>query len=1227
MLIISTLAVTYHSWADTIMYKYQGCILAYLKIDEYNVEITQQKTTLNHEKINIPTEISHNDTTYYVIGIADNAFSGNKQIKKFTFDPACDMQYIGEGAFSGCQNLTNIELPSTITEIKPYTFAYCGLKFIEIHNLITQIGERAFFNCKNLKTIVMGENVEKIGNYAFARCSSLTSFTIPEKTKHLGYEILQSSNKLDTIFFNAINCETSGAYYDNRIDRTIGAFEYNNSIKEIIFGDRVERIPEYLLYNCHSIDSIYFPKSITQIDRFALHNTEWFDGAKSDMLYVNNILYAYKGNKDSIFAEQFKENITTIENHCFANNQKLKYINLPSNILYIRNSAFENCTNLTKINLPYDLEFIGDYAFRNCKNLTNIKLNNLLEHIGKYSFSNCSNIENIFLPHSLKSMSEAVFYNCANLQRANIPDSIKYVPAGSFSKCPKLEKVTLHNKITAIEEYAFAGCSRLDSITIPWTCASIGSRAFSHCHSLSKIDLKAKSLRIDPLAFYNCENIYYIDLLCVYQIGRKAFANCTNLSYISLGKELKTISNYAFENCSSLFKVVIPQSVTKIGKSAFANCSYLSTVEIDNATTTIEDYAFSNCHLLTNVSLGYNTTKIGIGAFRNCHNLTKIEIKYPIKKINMNCFANCENLHTIELPQSIERFEEKAFYNCKSLTNITIPNTTNFIGERAFFGCSELSSIVIPADVNTIKPEAFFECFKLTNIQFDAENCHTNNPVFAYTHTPTTLNIGNTVQIIDDYIFYGMNLTNIEIPASISSIEKMAFANSTHLEKINILSQNELKIDNTAFNNTAWIKKQSDDIIYVNTIALKYIGKEQPQELTFQEGTTAIASNFMTNNDKLKTINLPSSLQTIGANAFSGCSNITNINFPRNINSIYEEAFINCSNLKYINIPASISKICDSAFENCTQIDSINLNNAYCSIGNATFRNCNKMTKALIGDNITTIGDMAFAFCSSLQFINSNNSVILPENIETINTATFFNCKKLKGKIIIPRNVTSINDQAFENCSAIHSIELSAKLQQISISAFNKNNNFTRFLDSSNKYFSTYNGILYSNNMNILYHCPQGYYGTCVVNSKTKIINNYAFNSCTKIYHVILNHIEKINDYAFNGCTKLKKISLGKEIDSFNHKAFEGCQNLEYISIKKENQHLKSLDGIVYSADMKTLIYCPRAKQGKIKIPKSVQHIADYAFTGCNQITQIITRKNIKSIGKDAFTDTNLQIK
>jgi hypothetical protein len=284
------------------------------------------------------------------------------------------------------------------------------------------------------------------------------------------------------------------------------------------------------------------------------------------------------------------------------------------------------------------------------------------------------------------------------------------------------------------------------------------------------------------------------------------------------------------------------------------------------------------------------------------------------------------------------------------------------------------------------------------------------------------------------------------------------------------------------------------------------------------------------------------------------------------------------------------------------------------------------MKKAIIGENIIEIGDMAFAFCSSLQYINSNNKIILPPELKSINTATFYNCTQLKGKIIIPQSVVAINDMAFEGCSSIHSIELSPKLQTINISAFNKADNFTRFIEGSNKYYNTHNGILYSKNKNTLYYCPQGYYGTCVTNHETKIINSYAFYGCNKIQHVIMNGIEEIKDYAFKSCTNLKKITLGNNFKSLNYNIFDGCQNLEYIDIKKDNIHYKSINGVVYSADMTTLIFCPRAKKGKFKIPKTVQHIADYAFYNCNQITQIISHKNIKTIGKDAFTGCQINL-
>lgn len=1248
LLILTILTQALCGWCNEIKYKSNKCTLSYRKIDGYSVEVSKQNESLKEEKVYIPSEINDNDTTYYVIGIADNAFSGNKHIKKITFSDACDIKYIGEGAFAGCENLTEIELPSTLTEIKPYTFAWCGIKHIEIHGFITKIGERAFTNCKNLAKIEMSENVVEIGNYAFAWCPLLTSFTIPEKTKYLGYEILQASKNIDTLFYNAIKCETSGAYYDDKIERTIGAFENNKGLSEVIFGYKVEDIPEYLLYNCRSVDSLYFPRSIKKINKYALHNTEWYY-ANNDFVYVNNILYHYKGNDSKIESDQFKKGISSIAAHCF-DSKKIKSIQLPTTIQYIGKSAFENCKNLSFIALPYDLEEIDDCAFKNCKSLKSVNFNNLLSSIGEYCFSGCKELEKINLPATLEVIKDGAFYNCVSLMSANIPEKTTTIPAGCFSNCESLEKVSIHENILRIEEYAFAGCSRFDSIDIPWDCEVIGSRAFSHCVNLQNLNINAKSVRIDPLAFYKCESLTDVNLLGANRIGYKAFSNCDRLGYITLGNELKTISNHAFENCRSLSSVIIPSSVTRIGEFAFAQCNNLISVEIENANVNIGDNAFCHCDALLNVDLGNQIASIGKYAFNGCKSLESIEIENPIEKIEIGCFFNCVSLSSITLPQGVKAIENKAFEKCASLTSITLPASIETIGERAFYecktlntinlpervthidemafwGCSELESITIPTYLEKIGKKAFGNCFNLTNVKYYAENCKAGKSVFAYTTKKARLHIEKTVQTIDDYIFEGMNLEDIAIPNSVIKIGKMAFANSSQLKEIDIKSSGDINIDNSAFSNTHWDNAQTDDIVYLDNIAFKYIGKDMPSTIRLKEGTTDIAANFMRNNHNLKHVVLPQSLKSIGEHAFENCYNLETIEFPNQLLNILKSAFAGCSGLRKIVLPPYLSRVDNFAFENCTKMDSLRIDNAYCSIGVGAFRNCNNLIYAYIGDNVINIEDMAFAFCSNLRGINAKNQVVLPSKIEAINYATFYQCEKLMNKITLPYSVKKIRDNAFYYCRNINSIVLSEKIDSISLSAFDGAYNFTRYFGKLNETYSVVNGLLYSKSKLTLYHCPEGYKGTCVLHKDATKISNQAFANCTEVEHIILSNIIKIEDYAFYGCTNLRKITIGNDTQEIGERIFEGCQSLASIEVRKGNIYYKSVDGVLYSKDMKTLIYCPKAKKGVFKIPKSVEQIADYAFCDCNQLEKVILHKNIKQIGTDAFTGCRFETK
>ena len=442
LLILIVLAGGCCVFGKTMEYKSGGCILSYNRVGDYDVEVGVQNSSLKVGKIYIPNEISVDDTTYYVIGIADNAFNGNKNIRRVAFDAECDVRYIGEGAFAGCGNLVEIELPSSIKEIKPYTFAWCeGLKFIEIHNFITKIGERAFSHCRNLQSIEMSENVEEIGNYAFAWCQQLTNFTIPKGTKRLGYEILQANNNLDTLFFNAINCETSGAYYDGRVERTIGAFEYNKGLTSSIFGEEVEHIPEYLLYNCYGIDSIDFPKSIREIDRFALHNTEWYKAVQNDMVYVNDILYSYKGSAEVISDTLFEDKTTRIAAYCFYGNNGLRAITLPSSITNIGQSAFEYCNNLTKITLSSNIRKIERRTFYWCNKLTTINLPSPITSIGDYAFERCSSLTSITLPSGLTSIGLYAFNSCNQLKKITIPASVNSIGQNAFDHCTNLTDI------------------------------------------------------------------------------------------------------------------------------------------------------------------------------------------------------------------------------------------------------------------------------------------------------------------------------------------------------------------------------------------------------------------------------------------------------------------------------------------------------------------------------------------------------------------------------------------------------------------------------------------------------------------------------------------------------------------------------------------------------------------------------------------------------------------
>ena len=152
-------------------------------------------------------------------------------------------------------------------------------------------------------------------------------------------------------------------------------------------------------------------------------------------------------------------------------------------------------------------------------------------------------------------------------------------------------------------------------------------------------------------------------------------------------------------------------------------------------------------------------------------------------------------------------------------------------------------------------------------------------------------------------------------------------------------------------------------------------GNETLTEYTVRKGTRVICDGaFGVYIDEfgflcysfLTSLTLPSSLKSIGDEAFGGCRSLTSLTLPSSLQSIGNSAFRDCNSLTSLTLPSSLQSIGDYAFGCCRSLTSLTLPSSLQSIGDYAFYGCSSLSSLTLPSSLQSIGDSAFGRCSSL---------------------------------------------------------------------------------------------------------------------------------------------------------------------------------------------------------------------------------------------------------------------
>ena len=414
-------------------------------------------------------------------------------------------------------------------------------------------------------------------------------------------------------------------------------------------------------------------------------------------------------------------------------------------------------------------------------------------------------------------------------------------------------------------------------VTIPDTVTSIGRSAFENNTNVEKIVLSNSVKQIRPYAFWGCDN----------------------LKTVTLGKGLTTIGDYAFINCTGLETMTIPANVTSIGIQSFANCQRLEDITIPYQVMDIREDAFDGDYLLNihceegsyadKYAKEFYERQKNMVVYNNTGTTTGTTVQKPSSVPADGVYSGAD----IEAQENGQSAHVSGGADVEQEEANGVIGSTNVVGNEAYVFFRQMGIPVIGDDSGIASAEVVTGRDRLDQIAAESaygpQSISSTGDAVVYAEgviperahyretSYTALSLPEDTREIGRFAYARSGVQQAILAQGIEQIDYAAFYHCDNLSTVE-LPDSVKSVEAKAFAHTPWVDAfltgdtgvSDSDFLVSGGVLVAYRGTKG--QVTVPEGVRVIAGEAFADHKEIKAITLPTTLEAINDRAFAGCT-------------------------------------------------------------------------------------------------------------------------------------------------------------------------------------------------------------------------------------------------------------------------------------------------------------------------------------------------------------------